>query len=104
HLHSPDGREFGYELTFFRSGVDRVYESESSWRVRDLYMAHFAVTDVSRKKFYYFEKINRAGPGIAGAAVDAFHVWNENWSARLDGQTMRITANAGDAAIELTLE
>src|SRR5690606_37611117 len=24
---------------------------------------------------------NRAGPGIAGAATDRYHVWNDDWSA-----------------------
>ena len=104
HVHSNDGRDFGYELTFFRTGMDRLYENPSSWRVRDLYMAHFAVTDITGKKFYYFEKLNRAGPGIAGAATGSLHVWNENWSAESQGQAMKLTANAGAVAIELTLE
>jgi predicted secreted hydrolase len=104
NLRSADGHEFGYELTFFRNGMDRSYENASVWRIRDLYMAHFAITDVTEKKFYYFEKLNRAGPGIAGADVGGFNVWNENWSARFEGSAMKIMANTGEAAIELSLE
>jgi len=104
HLRSPDGREFGYELTFFRNGMDRVYSSESSWVVRDLYLAHFAITDVKERKFSYFEKVNRSGPGIAGTTVDGLHAWNENWSARQDGNAVKLTASADDVAIDLNLE
>ena len=42
------GREFGYQLTFFRFGVRFNPLNPSRWAVRDLYLAHFAVTDVSR--------------------------------------------------------
>jgi predicted secreted hydrolase len=103
NLRSSDGREFGYELTFFRSGMDRTYENSSTWRVRDLYMTHFAITDIANNRFYYFEKLNRAGPGVAGAAVESLHTWNENWSAVLDGEQMKISARDGQAAIDLTL-
>ena len=103
-LRAADGHEFGYELTFFRSGVEQSFENPSAWHIRDLYMAHFAVSDLTEKKFYYFEKLNRAGPGIAGAATGTLNSWNENWSARLNGGLIKLTANAGDAAIELSLD
>src|SRR5262245_26475767 len=104
NLRSADGHEFGYELTFFRTGMDRLYENASTWNIRDLYMAHFAVTDIKEKKFYYFEELNRAGPGIAGADTGTLHVWNQNWSARLEGNVMKLAANAGDVAIQLSLD
>ncbi len=104
NVRSTDGRQFGYELTFFRSGMDRSYNNSSSWRVRDLHMTHLAITDITQKKFYYFEKLNRDGPGIAGAKQDTLDVWNENWSVRLQNGAMILNANAGNAAIELKLE
>ncbi len=104
HLLAPDGHEFGYELTFFRTGMDRSFENASAWQIRDLYMAHFAVTDITENKFYYFEKLSRAGPGIAGAGTETLDVWNQNWSARMDGNAMSVVANAGESAVELRLE
>ena len=47
NLDAADGRRFGYQLTFFRVGVDPAPANPSRWAVRDLYMAHLAVTDVS---------------------------------------------------------
>jgi len=106
-LRAADGRTFGYELTFFRTGVDQAYERASAWNVRELYMAHFAVTDIDSRRFYSFEKLNRPGPGIAGAAIDKLNVWNENWSARDDdsagGRGMLLRASTPEAALDLSL-
>ena len=41
------GRRFGYQLTFFRIGVDPAPANPSRWAVRDLYMTHLALSDVS---------------------------------------------------------
>src|SRR5204862_602310 len=38
-----DGRRFGYQLTFFRVGVDPAPANPSRWAVRDLFMTHLAV-------------------------------------------------------------
>src|SRR3954447_7012277 len=44
NVRSTDGRRFGYQLTFFRIGVDPAPANPSRWTVRDLFMAHFAIT------------------------------------------------------------
>lgn len=103
HLRSHDGREFGYELTFFRSALHNHYENPSRWRVRDLYPAHFALSDLGAGKFHFFEKFNRSGPGIAGARVGSLDVWNENWSARMSEEgEFALSAQAGEIRLELT--
>ena len=38
-----------------------------SWRIDDLYLAHLALTDIDGQRFRYYKRLNRAGPGIAGA-------------------------------------
>src|SRR5438034_11385760 len=52
NLEASDGRKFGFELTFFRSGVTRDASKTSTWEVRDLYFAHFAVSDLDGKTFF----------------------------------------------------
>ncbi|MBI1865643.1 MAG: carotenoid 1,2-hydratase, partial [Nitrospirae bacterium] len=83
-LRTNDGRRFGYQLTFFRSGVDPAAKNPSRWTVRHLYLAHFAVSDATGRRHAYFEKMNRAGIAFAGARSDRYHVWNEDWSAGLN--------------------
>src|ERR1700736_5461308 len=39
NVKSGDGHRFGFELTFFRQGVDRDSRTNRTWDVRDLYFA-----------------------------------------------------------------
>ncbi len=82
NLRAPDGHRFGYELTFFRQGVSRD-DKPGPWFVKDLWMAHLALSDVTGQRFYHEERLNRAGPGMAGVDEKAGLVWNGNWQARI---------------------
>lgn len=81
NLDTREGRRFGYQLTFFRVGVNQEPASASRWAIRDLYMAHFAVSDLANGQFHVFDRLQRAGAGWAGAATDRYRVWNGEWSA-----------------------
>jgi predicted secreted hydrolase len=107
-LTAKDGRPFGYQLTFFRRGMPReqVKTLPSRWAVTQLYLAHFAVSDLSKGHFHYAEKISRAGLGKAGAARDRLHVWIDQWSAESPPTTPGIQtlhATDGDLALQLTV-
>ena len=73
------------------------------WQVRDLYMAHFTVTDVEEKNFSVAERISRAGPGLAGARRDRMEVWIFNWSAVMKESVIELEARDGALALKLTL-
>ena len=45
-LRTAEGRRFGFELTFFRQGVDRQPAS-NVWDVQDVWMAHLALSDIN---------------------------------------------------------
>jgi len=101
-LKTAAGRRFGFQLTFFRSAlVARPVERSSPWGANHVYMAHFAVSDVTGRRFYAFERLSRAALGLAGAAAEPFHVWVEDWSA--GPPSMRLSAAAEGVAIDLTL-
>jgi len=72
NLTAEDGRRFGYQLTFFRIGVDFKPVNPSRWAVRDLFMTHLAVSDIDGKQYHYEERMNRAGVGWAGALNDSY--------------------------------
>jgi predicted secreted hydrolase len=82
NLDTREGRRFGYQVTFFRVGVNRTPPNASRWAVRDLHMAHFAVSDLKSRRFHVFDRLQREGAGWAGAATDRYAVWNGTWSAR----------------------
>lgn len=100
---TDEGRRFGYQLTFFRIGVNATPPTPSRWAVRDLHMAHLAVTDVGASTHAAAERLNRAGPGWAGASETAYRVWNEDWAAALDGTEHRLIASAPEQGIGLDL-
>ena len=90
HLSDRAGRPYGFQLTFFR--------------VRELHLAHFAWTDVARKKFSYEEKTHLALPGIASAAVGRLDVSNEDWSVRAGpGGVHVVTASGTSGELRLNL-
>ena len=104
NLRESAGKRYGFELVFFRQGQRRGPAANSSaWRVDDLYLAHVAVTDISGKRFYYHERLNRAGPGVAGASLAQHRVWNGNWSAQWQGERQTIQATADEFSFRLDL-
>jgi predicted secreted hydrolase len=102
NLTSTGGERFGYQLTFFRVGIDPSPKNPSRWAVRDLFMTHFAITDVERGRFYYAERMNRAGLGWAGASSSEYRVWNQDWEAKLGAGKHQL--RAAEETIGLALE
>lgn len=82
NLTSSNGHQFGFELTFFRQAVSRDPAPSNDWTVRDLYLAHLALSDLDGRQFYHSERVNRAGPGIAGVSSSSARIWNGNWQVQ----------------------
>jgi predicted secreted hydrolase len=105
NLDAASGERFGFELTFFRialqppaaasktaaAGVDVPASGSSAWRTSEIFMAHFAVTDVAQRRFRFMQKLSREALGLAGAEASPLRVWIDDWS---------LAAAAGPAAGE----
>jgi predicted secreted hydrolase len=112
NLRTAQGRRFGFELTFFRQGVERNATVPAVWDVRDLWLAHLALSDLDRGRFLYTERLNRSGPGIAGADEGQARVWNGNWQVewQLDPHapggvvSQQLQAFADRFSLELTMK
>ena len=104
NLSTREGRRFGYQLTFFRVGVDPNPVNPSQWTVRDLHMAHLAITDIDGGVHRVAERLNRAGVGWAGASTDRLDVWNENWRATASDRTHRLQAMDANQSGRLLLD
>ncbi len=99
NLFTEEGRQFGYQFTIFRnqlrpSGEDfaRINQEdpaqmnpegnsarESEWSTNQLYLAHFAISDVSKRDHVFDERYSRGTAGLAGASVDPYRIWLEDW-------------------------
>jgi predicted secreted hydrolase len=109
-LDAADGERFGFELTFFRYALAPATApaaGASAWRADEIYMAHFAVTDVARKRFRFAQRLARAALGLAGASAAPLRVWVDDWQLRAvpsaPGRWQLSAAQEG-YAIELELD
>jgi len=76
-------REFGFQLTFFRSRVDGTQAMASSFAAKQLVFAHAAITDVQGKKLWHDQRIARDGFGIAAASQTDMGLKLRDWQLRV---------------------
>jgi predicted secreted hydrolase len=105
---SGAGGRFGFQLTFFRTALaPTIAPRRSAWAARDVYLAHFAVTDVAANRFEARDRWARGALELGGAAGSPLHVWVGSWEAAArgngDGWPLRLRAGDGDLGIDLTL-
>ena len=106
NLRSSEGREFGYELTFFRYGYrspSNRLPVRSRFVMDDVKFAHFTITDIAQKKFYASQRISRGGYHDAGFLSGSKLVWISDWELDLDSG-FQATATNGREAIQLNLQ
>jgi predicted secreted hydrolase len=86
NLRAANGHRFGFELTFFRQAMDLPKQvaasSDPTWRPDQIYLAHLALSDIDGGEFFHTERLNRAGPGLAGVDSRGQIYWNGNWQVR----------------------
>ena len=106
NLRAKGGEELGYQLTFFRQGVTEPSQPLPTSRFiqRDVKFAHFAVSDISRKKFHHFQKLSRGAFGDAGFDDGARIAWIENWSCERTGlHDFHLKAEQDGISVDLKL-
>jgi predicted secreted hydrolase len=103
NLKSANGRHYGFELTFFRQAVSRDAAQAAAWDVKDIFLTHLALSDLDGQKFYHSERINRAGPGIAGVSQPSALIWNGNWQIKWQGSEQKLQAIEKLFQLRLTL-
>jgi predicted secreted hydrolase len=104
NLRDARGRRFGFELTFFRVGIQPRLTGGSPWDIDDLYFAHLAVTDPAHGAYHHFDRTGRAALGAATATAGDERVWIDQWSAQRFGNGRHVlAAQSGDVGLHLTL-
>jgi len=110
HLESEDGRAFGYQLTFFRQGVMEpglAAEATSRFVRPAIYFAHFALTDVTGRRFRFAQKLSRGAFGEAGDSEEPSEervAWIDGWELRREGEGFRVKAEMEGVVLELEFE
>ncbi len=110
NLTDAEGRDIGFQLTFFRQGIRPGEKAlgSSRFRVTELPFAHFAMTDVSGKTFRHFQRSSRGAFGEAGfgipSAKDSRMAWMEDWVIEQTGEgRFHLKASEAGRSLDLTL-
>jgi predicted secreted hydrolase len=88
-------REFGFQLTFFRSRVDATQALQSQFAAKQLVFGHAAITDLEGRRLWHDQRIAREGFGLAQADTADTRVRLRDWSlvrAADGGYTARLPA------------
>lgn len=106
NLDSSEGRRFGFELTIFRFALipredGKDVTGASEWATSQLYIGHFAVTDVETGQFHVAERYARGALGLAGATARPFRVWVEDW--RIEDAADGWRLSAADRGVEVSV-
>jgi predicted secreted hydrolase len=123
NLDAANGDRFGFELTFFRfaltpsaMAVNQSMETTpaappgraiavqaSAWRTHELFMAHFAVSDVARQRFRFSQKLSREALGLAGAQVEPLSIWIDDWRLSAEPGVDAVSAASAPSELAWTL-
>ena len=84
NLADANGNEYGYQLTFFRRALSAgMPERASDLATNQVYMAHFAISDVKAGRHDEFERLSRGAGNLAGAIGEPrTEIWLEDWAVR----------------------
>ncbi len=99
-------REFGFQLTFFRSRVTATQGMSSNFAAKQLIFAHAGVTDVAGKKLLHDQRLARAGFGVAQASEQDTAVTLRDWALQREPTHYRAVARSIDHgfAFDLALQ
>lgn len=103
HFETIAGRNFGFELVFFKRRTDLDKFSLVPLRLfgNPIYFAHFAVTDINGKNFRYAHRKSSNGwfDYPASASEKHFHLRLGDWSVRESGGNHILRATIGDDVV-----
>jgi predicted secreted hydrolase len=97
-------RQFGFQLTFFRSRVSATQGMRSNFAAKQLLFAHAAVTDVAGKKLLHDQRIAREGFGVAQASQSDTVISLRDWSLLRDATQYRAAAQGSNFRFNLSIK
>lgn len=100
-------REFGFQFTLFRQALTPKTTCDSVWRTGQIYMAHFAISDIALQEHTAFERFARGHAHLAGVAISPFRAFIEDWvleSVNDMNSSLELRAQDSGYGLDLTFE
>jgi predicted secreted hydrolase len=94
-------REYGFQITFFRSRPAVAEDNPSRFAPRQLILAHAALADPRLGRLRYDERAARAAFDLAGAAEGDTRVWVGDWTLARSGDRYDASIEARDFSLAL---
>lgn len=101
NLEGGDGQRVGFQYTLFRFGLDESEPRDSQWTASDLWMAHLALSDGRRQRFFQSERFARGALDLAGATPERW--WLRDWQVTAESDGWALDMDAGEFALDLDL-
>ena len=99
-LGKPD-RDFGFQLTFFRSRVASTQTMTSRFAAKQLLFAHAAITDVAGNQLHHDQRIARSGFDVASGSASDMALKLRDWSLSAKGAEYTARLPAADFSLSL---
>lgn len=100
-------REFGFQFTLFRQALTPEASTNNTWRTGQVYMAHFAISDIAARDHIAFERFSRGHKRLAAVSIEPFKAFLEDWVLQSVTETfspLELRTQDSGYALELTLE
>jgi predicted secreted hydrolase len=101
-LRTSDGRDLGFQVTFFRSRLSVDQRNPSAFAPKQILFAHAALSDPKLGRLLHDGRIAREGLGLAQASTRDLDVAIHDWRLRRDAGG-RLHARAASRAFALDL-
>ena len=105
NLTAEDGRAFGVQFTIFRQALAaETAPPDNPWSSQQVYLAHFAISDVAAGEHTEAEWLSRAHPALAGADGTPPVVRVGGWRLTFDESGFDVAATHSDIAVALRFD
>ena len=107
-LADETGQDLGVQFTLFRQALTPSVEPPvNRWQSEQIYLAHFAVTDVASGSHFSDERFARGHPQLVEVVAEPFSLRLEDWQLQqlqgLEG-VWRLQAGTAEAEVEIDLD
>ena len=99
------GREVGVQFTLFRQALTPdSAPTANRWQSRQIYLAHFAVSDVGAGTHFSDERFARGHPELVRVVAAPFSLLLEDWRLVQNGDVWRLDAALPEARVQIELD